>query len=69
MKLKLNKYFIVFKMLNNTWSINVFHNINIKCIRLEQAAVHDICDPLNGHLMHYISVEYCPILPAKPRGV
>ena len=69
MKLKLNNCFIVFKMLNNKWSRNVFHNINIECIRLGQPAVHDICNPLNGHLMHYISVEYCPILQAKIRGV
>ena len=56
-------------MLNNTWSRHGFHNIDIECIRLEQPAVHYICDPLNGHLMHYNSVEYCPILRAKPCGV
>jgi len=47
----------------------VFHNINIECIRLEQPAIHDICEPLNGYLIAYTSVEYCPILRAKPRGV
>ena len=69
MKLILDKDFITFKMLNNTWSRNVFHTINIESIRLEQPAVHDICDQLNGHLMHYTSMEYCSILRAKPRGV
>ena len=57
-------------MLNKTWSRNVFHNINIEWIQLEQPAVMTLqCEPLNGHLMHYTSVEYCPFLQAKPRGV
>ena len=61
-KLNNNNYFIAFKMLNKRWSRNVFHNINIECIQLEQPAVDDICDSLNGHLMHYNSVKYCLIL-------
>ena len=58
-------------MLNNTWSRNVNHNINIECIQFEQPAIHDICEPLNlnGHVMHYSSIEYCPILRARPRAV
>jgi len=57
-------------MLSKTWSRIVFHNINIECIRLEQPSVMTLqCDPLNGHLMHYTSGDYCLILRAKPCGV
>ena len=51
-------------MLNNTQPRNIFHSINIECIRLKQTAVHDILRPIEwtfdalhlcGILSHFLS--------------